>query len=80
MRNLAKLVAISYNRLWREQPVWMRLYLTNNWAYWEIRKHFHYRMRKEWSRNDRNKAWSLATRRQRPLRTEYRKFYTWAWR
>ena len=81
VRNLAKLIAIAYNGQWRNEPRWLRLYLTNVWAYKEIRDRLHYRVRAAWSAADRAEAWRLATSRHHrkiKLRTDHRNFYSWS--
>jgi hypothetical protein len=53
MRRFMKLVAMAYNRDWWTEPRYRQLFLTNIWAYREIGKRYHYRVRSEWSHYDR---------------------------
>jgi len=76
-RNLVKLIAMSYNGHWRAEPVWMRLYLTNVWAYKEILTKLHFKVRSSWSRSDKQQTVVLANKKGRLLHTDYRNFYEW---
>lgn len=79
MRQFLKMMALNTHREWWTEPVWMRLYLTNVWAYRTLYSKYHYRMRVSWSISDRKEALRLARRSPKihDLRHQYRNFYVW---
>lgn len=80
VRNMMKLMALVMNRDYWTEPRWRRLYLVNVWAYKHARSNFHFLVRKEWSYQDRLKAyhWSqIAHKKPGSLRWKHRNFYKW---
>lgn len=80
VRHLYKLLALAFNRAWWTEPRWRKLYLTNVWAWREAQRTLHFRIRKEWSYQDRKEAYLLvmgSPRKPRSIRHQERNFYKW---
>ena len=82
VRHLYKLLALVHHREWWTLPRWKKLHLTNVWAFKEVQRTLHIRVRKEWSYQDRKQAYLWVMRsRTKPssLRHKDRRFYKWLW-
>ena len=78
MRSFMKLVGLCLHREWWTEPNWKRLHLTNVFAYEEIRRRYHYRVKAEWSYQDRLKAKRFLERNKvTNLRNKDRNAYVW---